>query len=640
MTVISSSQVRKTTEDVLIDQSHAFADEMRVAISYYLDQFEKGLTQLAISHEVLNFTANDEENTPKLRDALNAQLSQVLEVYDGASSVFYAHPSQFFSMPSRALNDDFDPTKRPWYDNALENDGEIAWSNPYIDDATGNLTITSSIVVKNNGKFNGIIGFDIDLDALTEHLASSKVAHDGYPMLIDNMGNGIVHPTLVGENLMTLPFIAEMFETDQREGVIRYNHENHDQINVYTTLKRLDWKIGLVYNEDNINHTANDLRNMMITITIITLILFFIILYVVMRRMMNPLETMNGLMNQIADGDLTVQADIQSNDEIGQLSKNFNRMVEHVNGIIRVVTNSVNNVQASSESLSAVSEETSASSEEVAYAVNEIAAGAAKSAEDAEVVIEQSNTLELEIQKITAQAETMTNIATQAGTMNTSGRAQMNELKTSFVESEETLETMANVIGTLGEKVSAIGLVMNTITEISAQTNLLALNASIEAARAGEHGQGFAVVAEEVRKLAEQSANATDEVRVTVTELQEESRLVSEQLENTRLNFQSQGNVVNDTEMTFADISDLMTTMQKEIADVTAEITMIDELKTVVAQTIETMAATSQETAAAAEEVSASNDEQLRAIQSVTDAAEQLTNLSDELTEAINRFDV
>ena len=94
---------------------------------------------------------------------------------------------------------------------------------------------------------------------------------------------------------------------------------------------------------------------------------------------------------------------------------------------------------------------------------------------------------------------------------------------------------MSEVIGTLESKVKAIGSVMETITEISSQTNLLALNASIEAARAGEHGKGFAVVADEVRKLAEQSARSTEEVKVTVQELQAESRLVTRTNErNTR----------------------------------------------------------------------------------------------------------
>lgn len=643
MTIISSLQVKNKTEEVLIEQSNGFVNEMNYAISAFLDQFEKGLHLLSTSDQIQQFSVEEDEDgvdTNQLTNALTAQLTEALTMYDAALSVYYADPTQIVILPESDLGDDYDPTARSWYEDAVESNGEVAWSSPYQDAATEDFIITASTTVEKDGKLNGVIAFDISLTTLTDHLAQSEISHNGYPVLLDSLGYGIVHPTLRGEELTSFPYVAAMYEDEKPDGVIHYEHEGTERLNVYSTLEKLGWKIGLIYDKKAVNQTANDLRNSMITVTIITLILFFIVLYFLIRRMMNPLVKLNGLMNQIADGDLTVHSDVESNDEIGQLSRNFNRMVESVNGIIQVVTNSANNVQLSSESLSAVSEETNASSEEVAFAVNEIAVGASKSAEDAETVTEQSDALGREIQHMTTQAKTMNSIAVQADTMNTSGQTQMNELKSSFIESENTLETMARVIGSLGEKVSAIDTVMDTITDISSQTNLLALNASIEAARAGEHGQGFAVVAEEVRKLAEQSANATDEVRLTVEELQAESKLVADQLENTRQNFENQGNVVNETEITFADISKLMTTMQTEIDEVTAEITAIDQLKSVVAETIETMAATSQETAAAAEEVSASNEEQVRAIQSVTDAAEQLTELSDELTEAIQRFKV
>src|SRR5690606_19809542 len=162
-----------------------------------------------------------------------------------------------------------------------------------------------------------------------------------------------------------------------------------------------------------------------------------------------------------------------------------------------------------------------------------------------------------------------------------------------------TVQNLSGKIQSLGEKSNQIQDIITVITGIAEQTNLLALNASIEAARAGEHGQGFAVVAEEVRKLAEQSARATDDVRVTVQELQEESRLVSQQLDDTRENFRNQGAVVDETEMTFSEISELMTDMQSAIDSVANEITHVDALKDDVSQTIQTMAATSQETAAA-----------------------------------------
>ncbi len=642
MTILTSNQVKNKTETVLIGQSNSFVNEMNYSITAYLEQFEKGLLQLATSNAVQNFEVSgvEPEAATALHNDLENELTKSLNLYDSTFTVFYSHIDETVTSPPIDLGNNFDPTSRPWYQNAVDNPGTINWTSPYLDAASNDYVITASTAVEKNGQVVGVVAFDIELTAITEHLAQSEVSHNGYPILLDNEGIGIVHPTLRGESLIEYPYVKEMYDRDEGSGSVTYTHEGTPRINVYSTLPDQGWKVGLVYDRNEVNRTATEMRTSMIIVAGITLIIFFVILYLIIRHIIRPLTKINQLMMEVADGDLTVKSDVQTSDEIGQLSTSFNQMVESTNEIIRVVNNSANNVRMNSESLSAVSEETNASSEEVAHAVAEIAEGASKSAEDAEILTEQSDILGKEIILITEQAETMTEIATEAGTMNVNGQTQMNALKGSFSESETTLQEMGTVIGALEEKVGAIGTVMNTITEISAQTNLLALNASIEAARAGEHGQGFAVVAEEVRKLAEQSSRATDEVRITVEELQTETQLVTNQLENTRQNFANQGLVVTETESTFGEISNLLTTMQQSIDAVNDEIAQIATLKEVVGQTIETMAATSQETAAASEEVSASTDEQVRAIASVTEAAEQLTELSEELTNAVNQFRV
>ena len=256
---------------------------------------------------------------------------------------------------------------------------------------------------------------------------------------------------------MDLPFIAEMYKEGNEQGVIHYEYEGISKANIYSTIPKFGWKIGAIYDEKNINAMAIDLRNSMLIVALVTLLVIFTALYLIISRTIKPIGHLNSLMDSVSQGDLTVRSDIKTNDEIGELGDNFNTMIDNMNAIITVVNGSASNVRASSESLSAVAEETSASSEEVAHAVTEIAHGASKSAEDAEIVTERADLLGQQINEITTKAGVMSDIATKAGEMNTNGQGQMQQLKQSFGDWETNLQSMSEVIGTLEDKVKAIG---------------------------------------------------------------------------------------------------------------------------------------------------------------------------------------
>ncbi|WP_153732366.1 methyl-accepting chemotaxis protein [Sporosarcina obsidiansis] len=632
MTAVSSWLVKERTEKTIIESSSTLLNEMSSAIEADLLQYSKGLELLTDSEEINGATA-----TQGQAELVNA-LDHVLSVYPNVSSTYVSFTTKETTIRPYVDLTGFDPTTREWYQNAVGQPDQVHWTKPYVDEATGNFVISASKAVMNEGTLVGALGLDIQLSTLTSDISASDIPYKGYPFILDADGTAIAHPSLVGENLMERDYVAKMYQ--QEQGHHNFNQDGTEKVDMFTTIPNFGWKLGVVYEESNMQALAAGLRNVMIMAAVITLSILTIVLFIFISRVLKPIFRLQEKVQDVANGDLTVRSGIQSNDEIGGLAKGFDQMLEQMNGLISTVTNSASNVLASSQNLSAISEETNATSEEIAHSLQEITTGASKSAENAEIVTTRADLLNQQIKEANETAAEMANLASEAVSFNADGRSQMGILKHSFHDWNEDLEQMGGVIGTLEEKVKAISSVIDAITDISSQTNLLALNASIEAARAGEHGKGFAVVANEVRQLAEQSARSAEQVRFTIQELQEGTQLVTQQMTGTRETFERQSGVVQDTEGIFERISSFINDMQTRIQSVTEALQEMDIHKNDVSDQIQNLLATTEESAAACEEVNASTAEQLHAIGNVAEAAETLTRLSEDLSLAVERFKV
>jgi len=392
---------------------------------------------------------------------------------------------------------------------------------------------------------------------------------------------------------------------------------------------------------EEIISNGNQVQLWTMILTIIVICISVLVAIVLMNSIHGPIRRLSERIQVVAEGDFS-QADMKvtSKDEIGELTITFNRMVKELRSLISQAYETTTQVSASAEELTASSEETAQGTESISYSIQEVAAASNKQLDSVNETIHTMNTLASIQETLTLSSEELEASANMVDGLSKNGKIVVQHAIKQMTHIHDSVLEVAGVIDNLGSQSKEISQITKVITSIADQTNLLALNAAIEAARAGEHGKGFAVVADEVRKLAVQSKSSSNEIIDLIIKIQDGTNQAVKAMEKSTFEVENGSIAVNDAGRSFTQISDSITDIRNTIQSIHEYVQKMTESSKNVTANIEVLTEIAKVNSTSSHAVAASTEEQLATMEEIASSVQTVNEMVLSLKEVLRKFTV